>query len=125
MNMILPFGIQVVLTLYSTNPEAFSSLHHRLLSAAASFVQSKGSQRHVWAERSDAGRTSQVPWRHGAGRSRDPDGWNGLRQSGPGQTSPEAVRARRIERCHGASRSRANSSESLGFSRAIQRGRST
>ena len=89
-----PADVQVVLTLYSTNPDAFSSLHHRLLSAAASFVHSVGSQRHVWVERSEAGRTSQVPWRDGTGRSRDLDGWNGLRQSGPGQTSPEAVRAR-------------------------------
>ena len=35
-----PAGSKVVLTLYSTRPNAFSSLHHRLLAAAASFVQS-------------------------------------------------------------------------------------
>ena len=40
-----PAGAKVVLTLYSTKPDAFSPLHHRLLAAAASFVQSNGSQR--------------------------------------------------------------------------------
>ena len=40
-----PAGAKVVLTLYSTRPDAFSSLHHRLLAAAVSFVQSSGDQR--------------------------------------------------------------------------------
>jgi uncharacterized domain HDIG len=40
-----PSGAKVVLTLYSTKPDAFSSLHHRLLAAAAAFVQSSGSER--------------------------------------------------------------------------------
>jgi hypothetical protein len=89
-----PENVQVVLTLYSTNPEAFSSLHHRLLSAVASFVQSLAVERHGMVARTDPGRTSRIPWRHGSSRSRDLVD-SGLRQSVSCQTSPETVRARR------------------------------
>ncbi len=64
-----PAGAKVVLTLYSAKPDAFSSLHHRLLSAAASFVQSIGSQRQARIECVNSDRTSQVPWRQRTRRS--------------------------------------------------------
>ena len=57
-----PAGQRVVLTLYSAQPDAFSSMHHRLLSAAASFVQSNGSQPKVSFECVNSERNSQVPW---------------------------------------------------------------
>ena len=89
-----PSDVQIVLTLYPTSPDAFSSLHHGLLSSAGSFVQSLVRQRHVRAERFH-GRRSQVPWRHGSGRSRGMDDWNGQRQPAYSRTFSEVVRARR------------------------------
>jgi putative nucleotidyltransferase with HDIG domain len=62
-----PAGAKVVLTLYSATPDAFSSLHHRLLAAAASFVQSIGSQ-HARIECVSTG-TPQVRWRQRTRRS--------------------------------------------------------
>ena len=62
-----PAGAKVVLTLYSAKPDAFSSLHHRLLAAAASFVQSIGSQ-HARIECVRRG-TPQVRWRQRTRRS--------------------------------------------------------
>jgi len=64
-----PGGTKVVLTLYSAKADAFSSLHHRLLSAAGSFVQSIGSQRRGKTECINCDRTSQVPWRQRTRRS--------------------------------------------------------
>ena len=89
-----PSDVQIVLTLYSTSPDAFSSLHHGLLSSAGSFLQSLVRQRHVRAERFHGSR-SQVPWRHGSGRSRGMDDWNGHRQPASSRTFSEVVRARR------------------------------
>ena len=63
-----PAGAKVVLTLYSTRPDAFSSLHHRLLAAAASFVQSSGGQRARIESFSAA--APQVRWRQRRRRSR-------------------------------------------------------
>ena len=57
-----PAGSKVVLTLYSAKPNAFSSLHHRLLAAAASFVQSIGSPLKSRIVCVNSERTSQVPW---------------------------------------------------------------
>jgi putative nucleotidyltransferase with HDIG domain len=62
-----PAGAKVVLTLYSAKPDAFSSLHHRLLAAAASYVQSIGSQ-HARIECASRG-TPQVRWRQRTRRS--------------------------------------------------------
>jgi hypothetical protein len=53
-----PGGEQMVLTLYSTRDEAFSSAHQRLLAAAASFVHSATCQSRVWREVS----VRTVPW---------------------------------------------------------------
>ena len=55
-------GAQVVLTLYSAQPDAFSSMHHRLLSAAASFVQSIGSPLTSRIVCVNSERTSRAPW---------------------------------------------------------------
>ncbi len=57
-----PGGAQVVLTLYSAQPDAFSSMHHRLLSAAASFVQSIGSPRKSRIVCVNRERNSHVRW---------------------------------------------------------------
>jgi hypothetical protein len=62
-----PAGDKVVLTLYSTRRDAFSSLHHRLLAAAVSFVQSSGGQ-HPRIESSRTAAT-QVRWRQRKRRS--------------------------------------------------------
>jgi hypothetical protein len=76
-----PDGVRVVITLYSTAREAFSSLHERLLSAAASFLQASGGSGHGQERRAHRGRITPEPWRQTTRRSANADQWNGLRLS--------------------------------------------
>jgi putative nucleotidyltransferase with HDIG domain len=76
-----PDGVRVVMTLYSTSREAFSSLHERLLSAAGSFLQTTGGPTRVQERRVHRGRITPEPWRQTTQRSTNADQWHGLRLS--------------------------------------------
>jgi putative nucleotidyltransferase with HDIG domain len=85
-----PDGVRVVMTLYSTAKEAFSSLHERLLSAAGSFLQTTRGPGRVQERRVPRARIPSEPWRPPTQRPTSADRWNGLRHSGSWHSSGAA-----------------------------------
>ena len=73
-----PGSVQAVLTLYSASPDAFSSLHQRLLAAAAAYVQASGTGPRAREGRPHSLRTAALPRHQVALRSRSQYRWSGL-----------------------------------------------